>query len=294
VPHDAKAPVPIDEAQRDPRLIRAAMALPGVAIELCDFPAVVPATVTVIEPRAVLLLGLSPLLQESEGRFGRTGARFARFGSLSFRPAGVHSELRFGGGAFETIRCRFEASALPPALTASALTEAQLAACFDIRVQVIEDAMLRLAEEVAQHRADATALAQALVDAIRIDLARYMAAIGGLAARRSGGLTPRQLRRAVERIDEPGPPPAIDELAAMSGLSRFHFMRTFRAATGESVGGFVQRARMARAKAMLARDDQSLADVAATLGFGSAAAFSTAFRRVVGRPPGAFRASLRR
>ncbi len=285
--------IAIGDAQRDPRVIRAALRLPGIAIELCDFPEVASATIRVVEPLSVLMLGLSPLLPESEGRFGRTGARFARFGSLSFRPAGAPSELRFAGGAFETIRCRFDELALPQAVAAGALNEAQLAACFDIRVQTIEDAMLRLAEEVAHPRADGPALAQALIDAIRLDLARYLAAAGQLAARRSGGLTPRQLRRVVARIDEPGQSPTIDELAGLCGLSRFHFMRTFRAATGESVGGFVQHARMAQAKAMLARDDQSLASIANTLGFGSAAAFSAAFRRVVGRPPGAFRAAIR-
>jgi len=287
------AAIPIDEAQRDPRLIRAALALPGVAIELCEFPEVTAQTITVAEPRAVLSLGLSPLLPDSEGRFGRSGARFSRFGSLSFRPAGVAGELRFAGGAFETIRCRFDAAALPPALTAARLDEAQLAACFDIRVQPIEDAMLRLAEEVAQQRSDTARLAQALIDAIRIDLARYLEEAARLAARRSGGLTPRQLRRVSARIDEAGPPPRIEELATLCGLSRFHFMRTFRLTTGESAGGFLRRARMARAKAMLARDDQSLASIAEAVGYRSTAAFCAAFHRIVGRPPGAFRAAIR-
>ncbi|MET0270109.1 MAG: AraC family transcriptional regulator, partial [Sphingomonas sp.] len=285
--------IPIAEARRDPRVVRAALAQPGIAIDLCDFPEVTPETVTVVEPKAVLLLGLSPLLPQSEGRFGRTGARFARFGSLSFRPEGVPSELRFAGGAFETIRCRFDAAALPPALHGARLDEAQLAACFDIRMQTIEDAMLRLAEETAHPREDGPLLAQALIDAIRLDLARYLAEAGRLAARRSGGLTPRQLRRCTARIDADGPPPAIDELAALCGLSRFHFMRTFRATTGESVGGFLRRERMARAKAMLARDDAPLAEIARALGYASAAAFSAGFHRVVGRPPGAYRAAIR-
>jgi AraC family transcriptional regulator len=286
-------PIPISEAQRDPRVVRASLTLPGVVIELCDFPEVSPATITVIEESSILMLGLSPLLEESEGRFGTGTTRFARFGSLSFRPGGVPSELRFGGGAFETIRCRFSAERLPPALQAASLNVAQLAACFDVRKQPIEDAMLRLSEEVARPRDDSNALASALIDTMLLDLVRYLSEADRLASRRSGGLTPRQMRRILSRIEEAGAPPSIDELARLCGLSRFHFMRTFRAATGESPGVFLQRARMARAKAMLAREDQSLASIAATLGFGSASAFSAAFRRVVGRPPGAFRASLR-
>ncbi|WP_198045771.1 helix-turn-helix domain-containing protein [Novosphingobium aquimarinum] len=264
-----------------------------MAVELCGFPEVAPETVTVVEKSSVLTLGLTPLLKESEGRFGAAPVRFARFGSLSFRPAGVPSEMRFGGGAFETIRCRFDPNSLPHGLRAESLSPGQLAACFDIGVQSIEDAMLRLAHEVASPRADSRALASLVIKTLCIDLARYLSAAEKLATRRSGGLTPRQMRRVLERIDQPGRPPSIDELARLCELSRFHFMRTFRAGTGLSPGVFLQRARMTRAKAMLAQGDHSLAGIAEVLGFSSAAAFSTAFRRVVGRPPGAFRTDLR-
>lgn len=290
---DTAKPVPIMEAQDDPRLVRASLRLPGVAVELCAFPEVAPDTVTVVEKSSILTLGLTPLLKESEGRFGTALVGFARFGSLSFRPAGVPSELRFGGGAFETIRCRFDAASLPRSLQAESLSPGQLAACFDIGVQAIEDAMLRLAHEVASPRPDSRALAAGLVKTLCIDLARYLSMAESLATRRSGGLTPRQMRRVLERIDQPGRPPSIDELARLCELSRFHFMRTFRAGTGLSPGEFLQRARMTRAKAMLAQGDHSMAGIAEVLGFSSAAAFSTAFRRVVGRSPGAFRANLR-
>lgn len=285
-------PVLIADARRDPRLVRAALSLSGVDIELCAFPAVAPQTVTVVEPETILSLGLSPLLPRSEGRFERAGARFARFGSLSLRPAGIPSEARFAGGAFETIRCRFEEAALPLALRGDSLDEAQLAACFDIHVRPIEDAMLRLAEEITQPRKDTPALAQALLAAVVLDLARYLEEAKRLATRRRGGLTPRQLRRCVDRIVDDGPLPTVSELASLCGLSRFHFMRTFRDTTGESVGGFVQRARMARAKAMLAAGDASIAAIAKAVGYGSAAAFSVAFHRAVGRPPGAFRTAI--
>ncbi len=287
-------PVLIADARRDPRLVRAALPLPGVVIEVCTFPPIAPQTVTVVEPKTILSLGLSPLLPQSEGRFDRVGARFARFGSLSLRPAGIPSEARFAGGAFETVRCRFDTAALPPALRGDALDEAQLAACFDIHMRSIEDAMLRLAEEVVHPRDDSVALARALVAAIVLDLARYLSEAKRLAARRRGGLTPRQLRRCAARVEEDGPLPSIDELAALCGLSRFHFMRTFRDTTGESVGGFVQRARMARAKTMLAQGDISIAAIAEAVGYGSAAAFSVAFHRSVGRPPGAFRVAITR
>jgi AraC-like DNA-binding protein len=47
--------------------------------------------------------------------------------------------------------------------------------------------------------------------------------------------------------------------------------------------------RMALAKAMLRRDTSPLEAVAAAIGYQSASAFSTAFRREVGSPPSHFR-----
>jgi AraC-like DNA-binding protein len=46
--------------------------------------------------------------------------------------------------------------------------------------------------------------------------------------------------------------------------------------------------RMALAKTMLQRDTPPLEAVAAAIGYQSASAFSTAFRREVGRPPSHF------
>jgi AraC family transcriptional regulator len=288
----ASNPVPVRVAQELASVVEAAIALPGVDIELCAFPEVAPETLIVVEKQSVLLLGLSPLLGGSEGRFKVAGtSRFARFGLLSFRPAGTPVELRFEGGAFHTIRCRF--SGEPLRLTSEVLNAAQLAACFDIRAPRIEEAMLRLAEETSTPRGDSVRLAEGLIRVILVDLDRYLREAGRLAERRSGGLAPRHLRRMLDRIDQPGPPPLVTELAALCGVSCFHFIRSFGETMGKSPGAYVAESRMARAKAMLATGDMSLRDIAHELGYASLPAFITAFRRAVGRTPGAYRACLR-
>ncbi|MCO8649567.1 helix-turn-helix domain-containing protein, partial [Burkholderia multivorans] len=48
--------------------------------------------------------------------------------------------------------------------------------------------------------------------------------------------------------------------------------------------------RMRLAARWIARDREAIETVAYRLGYGSLAAFSRAFKRVVGRPPGALRA----
>lgn len=287
--------VRIIDAQRRGDLVQGCIVLPGVLIELCAFPEVEPETVLVTEERAILSLGLSRLLAGSEGRVaGDQRLPYKRFGALGFRPAGVPMEMRVAGGAFQTLRCRFEARRIAAALGSDPLDEAALAACFDIRSQTMEEAMLRLAAEVDHPQEDSVALADALVATLLIDLKRYLADAGARAHRRRGGLTPRMLRQVLERIDAVGPPPDVDALAKSCGLSRFHFIRCFRETMGISPGAFVRQARMARAKALLtAEARRPLAEIAAELGYSGAPAFCAAFRQAVGRSPASYRTLMR-
>jgi AraC family transcriptional regulator len=70
-------------------------------------------------------------------------------------------------------------------------------------------------------------------------------------------------------------------------------MRAFREQTGRTIGDFLQDEMLNRAKHLLHETDDSIADVAARIGFRSATSFSTAFRREIGESPRAFRTSRR-
>jgi AraC family transcriptional regulator len=68
-------------------------------------------------------------------------------------------------------------------------------------------------------------------------------------------------------------------LARVAAFSPFHFHRVFKAITGETVFGFVQRLRIERAAvALTAHTDASILEVALDHGFASAATFARAFR----------------
>lgn len=285
----------ITDAQTREDLVQGRLSLPGVMVELCAFPEVLAETVLVIETQAILSLGLSRLLAGSEGRVARDRATsFVRFGALGFRPAGVPMEMRVAGGAFHTLRCRFDDWRIADAIGKQPMGEGALAACFDIRSHVMEDAMLRLAVEVEQSHTDRVALAEALVATLLIDFKRYLAQADTRAQRDRGGLTPRMLRLVLARIDMAGPPPDVNALAAICGLSRFHFMRCFRDSMGTSAGSFVRRTRMTRAKALLVADERRpLTDIAHELGYSGAPAFCAAFRQEVGRSPAAYRMLMR-
>lgn len=236
------------------------------------------------------MLGLSRLLEGAEGRIADDPRRpFARFGTLSLRPAGVPLEMHLGPGAFDTLRIRFGSNRIAPVFDAITLNDAVLAACLDVRVAAIEEAMLRLAAELEHPAADSAALAETLVSLIVLDLRRYLANTAKRSGWRSGGLTARALRASLERIAAPGPLPSIDDLARQSGLSRHHFISCFRASTGMGPGTAIRRRLMERAKLLLLEKDQPIAAIATSLGYSGAPAFVTAFRRETGHSPGAWR-----
>ena len=91
----------------------------------------------------------------------------------------------------------------------------------------------------------------------------------------------RAIRLLAERLDDP---PTADELARAVGVSRFHFQRIYRAATGETVLDTLRRLRACRAIESLAAG-ASVTDVAGTVGYETPQAFSRAFRQWTGMAP---------
>jgi AraC family transcriptional regulator len=74
-------------------------------------------------------------------------------------------------------------------------------------------------------------------------------------------------------------PLTLAELARVAAFSPFHFDRVFKAVTGETLFGFIQRVRLERAAAaLLAHRGASVLEVALDHGFASAATFARAFR----------------
>ncbi|MEK1933810.1 MAG: AraC family transcriptional regulator, partial [Pararhizobium sp.] len=70
-----------------------------------------------------------------------------------------------------------------------------------------------------------------------------------------------------------------------TGLSRRSLTRHIRARTGGNLGGWVRRARLARAQEMLAGKGGRLDQIAASCGFPDAQALRTAFSAELGMTP---------
>lgn len=82
----------------------------------------------------------------------------------------------------------------------------------------------------------------------------------------------------------------LDEIAASSGVSRFHVTRAFGAATGRSVMGYMRARRLSEAARKLAGGARDILSVALDAGYGSHEAFTRAFRDEFGTTPELVRA----
>ena len=105
----------------------------------------------------------------------------------------------------------------------------------------------------------------------------------------------RRVNRVIDHVrDHLGEDLSLAALARLAAFSPFHFHRVFRAVTGETVFGFIQRLRIERAASILRNDaERSVLEVALDHGFGSAATFARAFRARFGTTATAWRAAAR-
>jgi AraC-like DNA-binding protein len=87
--------------------------------------------------------------------------------------------------------------------------------------------------------------------------------------------------------DDPARPVTLAALASLSGLSRFHFLRSFARATGLTPHAFQVQARLHLARRLILAG-QPLADVAAEAGFADQSHLTRLFARSYGMPPGRY------
>jgi len=103
-------------------------------------------------------------------------------------------------------------------------------------------------------------------------------------------ISPPRLRRVLDFIESNlSSDIELQDLASVTGSSRFHFSRAFRDATGFPPYRYLIHRRIDAAKAMLLEGELSIAEVAGLCGFNSRTQFAVMFRRVFGTSPSRFR-----
>lgn len=92
---------------------------------------------------------------------------------------------------------------------------------------------------------------------------------------------------------DPGRDWTVTQLATEMGSSRSVFAERFLTITGMTPVRYLTELRMRLAAQWIGHDHMPIETAADRLGYGSQAAFSRAFKRVLGHPPGTLRSSLR-
>ncbi|MGW6058993.1 cupin domain-containing protein [Streptomyces sp. NPDC055189] len=165
-----------------------------------------------------------------------------------------------------------------------------------------ENAQLRktvelLTAELAQPQIGTTAAVNSIVDLlliqfVRVWLARHPQEQSGSWL---GAMRDPIVRDALACVHaRPEHPWTTESLAAATAVSRTTLSRHFRSALGQTPGAYVTQWRIDLASVRLRDSDEPVESISGAVGYASPHAFSRAFRRVRGMPPGEYRSRLRK
>lgn len=134
---------------------------------------------------------------------------------------------------------------------------------------------------------------EALATLARVTILRHHADVTFQEAKGQASLSIRQCRHVAEFVEANlAGPVSLAELAAVAGLSPFHFTRAFRRAFDCPPHIFLTQRRLARAVQLLRRDDVPLKAVAVECGFADQSHMTRLFRRFLGSTPAEMRRRL--
>src|SRR6185437_12605966 len=159
----------------------------------------------------------------------------------------------------------------------------------------LENSILHLVEEAASGRIGSEAMLAKLSDALFVDtLRRY---VRGLSDRQTGWLAGtrdpvvgKSLALLHNRVAHPW---TIAGLAGEVGISRSALVERFTRYLAEPPMTYLTKWRLNLAARSLEKTSRGVADIAASVGYESEAAFNRAFRREFGTPPGRYRTDKR-
>jgi AraC family transcriptional regulator len=165
-----------------------------------------------------------------------------------------------------------------------------------LRDPLVTELLIGIARELDRPESDEDLFGDLATMLLGVQLERAHGVSGGMPQTlRRGGLPPFVLQRVREYIAAHlASAIRLQRLAALAGLSPFHFSRAFKASTGLPPHAYVLHCRIAEAKRLLARTTLAVADIARRSGFSSPGQLSARFRASTGTTPSAFRGLTRR
>ena len=196
-----------------------------------------------------------------------------------------------GGGAPTTIVCgamSFERARLKP--ITQLLPDFILIKADQAHTAALHNTMQALASEMAERAPGSEVVATRLAEVLFIQVLRAHIAAGP--ERNLGWLRAifdPQIGTALGAIHgNVNMSWTVESIAAAAGMSRSGFAARFKELLGQTPLEYVTEWRMQKAMQLLDKRDQKLIEIARSVGYDSDAAFSKAFKRVVGANPGQY------
>jgi AraC family transcriptional regulator len=185
---------------------------------------------------------------------------------------------------------------LDPGFVSEMAVENHLGAGFEfIEIYQAEDPLvtqlgLALLDEASTGAHMGKLYADSLIQTLTLHVLRSYSTATAMIERINGGLSGHKLRRVKEYINENLEEDlGLAELAAVAGLSQFHFARAFRKTTGLTPQQYLMLQRIERAKELLARADLPIVEISLRTGFKNQSHFTTLFRKFTKLTPKTWR-----
>ncbi|MBD2777836.1 helix-turn-helix domain-containing protein [Iningainema tapete] len=162
---------------------------------------------------------------------------------------------------------------------------------FRTRDRQIEAIGMMLLKELQQNSLGGKIYIKSLRNILIVHLLRQYAVAKPHLPIYEGGLRERQLLQVIEYINEHlNQDIKLADLAALLGMSQFHFSHLFKQAIGTAPYQYLLQQRVERAKQLLKQTDQPIMNIAELCGFNSHSHLSKQFRQLTGMTPKAYRA----
>ena len=198
-----------------------------------------------------------------------------------------------GGGAPTTIISGFFSFDGPSVKPMSQLLPAlNLIKSEQARSLALHTTIQLLASEMTEQAPGSVVVANRLAEVLFIQTLRAHIASGKESCKRGWlhAIFDPQIGAALNAVhDNVDRPWTVESLAAAAGMSRSAFALRFKELLGQTPLEYVTDWRMQKAIQLLPQRDKKLIDIAQRVGYESDAAFSKAFKRIVGLTPGEYR-----
>jgi AraC-like DNA-binding protein len=192
-----------------------------------------------------------------------------------------------GGGAFFLVGSRFGFSGAGADLLVGILPPVVHVSEHSDQASVLRFAIDQMARELRGRRPGGFLMTEHLAHIMLMQILRlYLSAPDTEGTGWLFALADRQIGTAIGAMHaEPARRWTLQQLAAMTGMSRSSFAERFKEKVGAAPMDYLTRWRMMLAGDRLANSREPISTIALSLGYESESAFSTAFKRVMERSP---------